>query len=191
MKLPGLLALGRPFAKAPEHAPLMLDAALPGLWLSRPRGTPPSTQLGSVEPASDTPASAAQSAEPARFAAPKRTLPAPSRADAREAGAAGAAGHGSAAVSAPAAGTFSTPPRRRRGWWWRRSRHPRQAELLLAGVRVVRNDLFADDLELVPRPSPAALGLKLGAERARPSGGWRGWLAHWAHLLGLRRKRHP
>lgn len=188
MKLPGLLALGRTFAKAPGRTLLMLDAALPGLRLPPPRAARPPTQPAPAHPASDGPMSAARFADPVRFSATTRSLPAPSPADAREAG---AAGRGSPAVSAPAAGTFSAPPRRRRGWWGRRSRDPRQAEMLLAGVQVVRNDLFADDLELVPRPSPAALGLKLGAERSAPSGGWRGWLAHWAHLLGLRRKRHP
>lgn len=189
MKLPGLLALGRTFAKAPEHTPLMFDASLPGLRLPPSRGVRPPTQPAPAQPASDAPTVIARAAKSARFAATTRSFPAPSCADAREAG---AAGSGAPAVSAPAAGTFSAPPPRRRGWWWRRrSRHPRQAEMLLAGVRVVRNDLFADDLELVPRPSPAARGLKLGAERAAPSGGWRGWLAHWAHLLGLRRKRHP
>lgn len=85
----------------------------------------------------------------------------------------------------------TTPRKRRRGWWRKRPSELRQGELSLAAVRVVRNDLFADDLELIPLPSPNTRGLTLGAERAAPSGGWRGWLAHWATLLGLRRRRHP
>jgi hypothetical protein len=58
-----------------------------------------------------------------------------------------------------------------------------QAELSLDSVRVVRNDLSADDLELVPRaPGFPATGLpvrRVGGRLAGASGGWRGWLAHW------------
>ena len=47
----------------------------------------------------------------------------------------------------------------RRGWWgrWRRrgevpARNPRQLEMLLSGVRPVRNSLLDDDVEVVKRP---------------------------------------
>ena len=56
-----------------------------------------------------------------------------------------------------------------------------QSELSLGSVRVVRNDLSADDLELIPRPSTrtaANLVLRPGGDRS-DGGGWRGWLAHW------------
>lgn len=59
---------------------------------------------------------------------------------------------------------------------------PVQGELSLESVRVVRNDLYADDLELIPRARPAAVANLLKTERPRrnpASAGWRGWLAHW------------
>lgn len=65
-----------------------------------------------------------------------------------------------------------------------------QGELSLASVRVVRNDLSAEDLELVPRPirplveverNPASTAAPL-----RRGGGWRGWLAHWRCLFRRR-----
>ncbi len=59
---------------------------------------------------------------------------------------------------------------------------PVQGELSLEAVRVVRNDLYADDLELIPRARPAGVASLLKTERPRrnpASAGWRGWLAHW------------
>lgn len=59
---------------------------------------------------------------------------------------------------------------------------PVQGELSLEAVRVVRNDLYADDLELIPRSRPAGVASLLKTERPRrnpASAGWRGWLAHW------------
>ncbi len=57
-----------------------------------------------------------------------------------------------------------------------------QGELSLEAVRVVRNDLYADDLELIPRSRPVEIANLLHAERPKrnpASAGWRGWLAHW------------
>lgn len=59
---------------------------------------------------------------------------------------------------------------------------PVQGELSLESVRVVRNDLYADDLELIPRVCSADVANLLKTERPRrnpASAGWRGWLAHW------------
>ncbi len=59
---------------------------------------------------------------------------------------------------------------------------PVQGELSLESVRVVRNDLYADDLELIPRARSAEVANLLKTERPRrnpASAGWRGWLAHW------------
>lgn len=56
-----------------------------------------------------------------------------------------------------------------------------QGERSLKSVRVVRNDLSADDLALVPRPSTrvvVSLATRSGGPHAG-GGGWRGWLAHW------------
>lgn len=67
---------------------------------------------------------------------------------------------------------------------------PFQAELSLESVRVVRNDLRSDDLELIPR-SPSAPGptVELGREEQRAKyTRWRGWLAHWIGFF--RRSAH-
>lgn len=61
-----------------------------------------------------------------------------------------------------------------------------QGELALSAVRVVRNDLFADDLELIPRPGASVGRMTLRPDRRRLAaarGGWRGWLAHWRQWL--------
>jgi len=63
-----------------------------------------------------------------------------------------------------------------------------QGELSLKSVRVVRNDLSADDLELIPRPArgtAANLVLRPGGDGS-DRGGWRGWLAHWWCLFRRR-----
>lgn len=55
-----------------------------------------------------------------------------------------------------------------------------QGELALGAVRVVRNELDADDLELIPLPSKTLAANFKTTVRERPtSGGWRGWWAHW------------
>ncbi len=58
---------------------------------------------------------------------------------------------------------------------------PFQAELAIESVRVVRNDLRSDDLELIPRsPSAEQPAVGLGREEhCRRYARWRGWLAHW------------
>lgn len=188
MKLPGLLALGRSFAKAPDRVPMRLEAARPGLQTARPAGAARPTRASG--PAG--PPLARVSASPA---IPVVQLPAATRAaggtEAEAIRPVNTGGNGSSATGAVTPGFGPDSARSQWGGWWRRRRSPPPRELRLASVRVVRNDLCTDDLELIPRPSPAARGLKLGVERAVPSGGWRGWLAHWAHLLGLRRERHP
>ncbi|MCZ7639596.1 MAG: hypothetical protein M5U12_28245 [Verrucomicrobia bacterium] len=55
-----------------------------------------------------------------------------------------------------------------------------QGELALGTVRVVRNELDADDLELIPLPSKTLAANFKTTVRERPTGGgWRGWWAHW------------
>lgn len=189
MKLPGLLALGRTFAKAPDHAPALLEAALPGLRVARSARNGQSTRGAAAPAILYATALAPRSAPPTQLQGTARSVVGPERGETHPSKT-GENGTFPAAAAGPEPELAAV--RVGRGWWWgRRRRHPRQTQLLLASVRVVRNDLLADDLELLPRPSPAARGLKLGVERAVPSGGWRGWLAHWAHLLGLRRERHP
>lgn len=189
MKLPGLLALGRTFAKAPDHAPVLLEAALPGLRVDRSARVGLPARSAASATAFFVPTSAPRPASPARRLGTARAAVGPDRGETHPPR---PGENGSSAAAAVGPEPDLPAVRSGRGWWWgRRRRHPRQTQLLLASVRVVRNDLLADDLELIPRPSPAARGLKLGVERAVPSGGWRGWLAHWAHLLGLRRERHP
>lgn len=62
-----------------------------------------------------------------------------------------------------------------------------QGELSLDSVRVVRNDLFADDLEVVPRSPRASLSRPSGrGVTGGVRGGWREWLVHW---WGLFRRR--
>lgn len=62
-----------------------------------------------------------------------------------------------------------------------------QGELSLSSVRVVRNDLFADDLEVVPRSPRASLSSPSGrAVAGGVRGGWREWLVRW---WGLFRRR--
>jgi hypothetical protein len=59
-----------------------------------------------------------------------------------------------------------------------------QGELSLGGVRVVRNDLDADDLELIPLPSKTlAAGFQTTWRERAAAGGWRGWWAHWRQLF--------
>lgn len=189
MKLPGLLALGRTFAKAPDHAPVLLEAALPALRGDRSARSGPPARSAAIPDALFAPPPAPRSAPPVRRLEPAGSVVGTNRGEMHPPK---TGENGSSAAPAVGSKPELTAARNARGWWWgRRRRHPRQTQLLLASVRVVRNDLLADDLELIPRPSPAARGLKLGVERAVPSGGWRGWLAHWAHLLGLRRERHP
>lgn len=60
--------------------------------------------------------------------------------------------------------------------------HLVQSELALMTVRVIRNDLSADGLELIPRPGASVGGMTLRPERPKSvvtRGGWRAWLAHW------------
>ena len=52
-----------------------------------------------------------------------------------------------------------------------------QGELSISTVRVVRNDLSADDLELIPRR--LSVGVGDAGRRAPAQASWRGWLAHW------------
>jgi hypothetical protein len=57
-----------------------------------------------------------------------------------------------------------------------------QGELALLAVRVVRNDLGGDGLELIPRPGASVGGMTLRPDRPKTvvaRGGWRAWLAHW------------
>jgi len=209
MKLLDLLALGRTFAKTTPPpaglgpaAPLSdlrfagngeapggaTAAAFPRLALQTSGAAVWPNEPDLLRPLRRTAPPTASAAAPT---APAALLPAASPGSARESARASAPAN-PAPGSRPWASPAPTPAVRRRRWWWRqRGRSPRQGELALAAVRVVRNDLFADDLEFIPRPSPQARGLTLGAERAVPSGGWRGWLAHWANLLGLQRERRP
>lgn len=207
MKWPDLLVLGRTFAKNTKTpAGLPPDAARPNLRFAGNSRAPEGTAAAAFSRlALQTPDSATWPDEPDLLRSWRRTVPpvAPAAAPPAPAAPFSAVAPGSARESArdsasanPApvgrswVSPTTSPTVRRRRWWWRkRGRDPRQGELALATVRVVRNDLFADDLEFIPRPSPQARGLTLGVERAVPSGGWRGWLAHWANLLGLRRER--
>jgi hypothetical protein len=206
MKLPDLLALGRTFAKLTKSPTGFQPAApLPDLRLAGNGGTAADTAVAAfsrlaiqaagsatwpngpdlLRPLRPAAPPAAKASPPSGRAVPVTTAPPRSaRASDQAANPAGPATGDRSAAPAPVM-------ERRRWWGRRRGRGPRQGELALAAVRVVRNDLFADDLEFIPRPSPQARGLTLGAERAVPSGGWRGWLAHWANLLGLRRERRP
>ena len=209
MKLPDLLALGRTFAKFTKtSAGLRPTAPLPDLRFAGNGGAPGSTATTAfsrlalqtsgvaawpnepdlLRPRRRTASLVAPATAPTAPAAPySAALPGSERGPDRDSTTANPAPRGRPWVS-----PVSSPTVRRRRWWWRkRGRDPRPGELALAAVRVVRNDLFADDLEFIPRPSPQARGLTLGAERAVPSGGWRGWLAHWANLLGVRRERRP
>lgn len=184
MKLPDPLAVGRTFAKlTPKPAGLRPATPAPDLRTSGNSGAPPgAAAVAFSRLAIPTPGSATWPNEPDLLRPLRPAVPS------------AATTSTPTAPAAPFSTTSPAPvsPARRRRWWWRkRGRGPRQGELGLAAVRVVRNDLFADDLEFIPRPSPQARGLTLGAERAVPSGGWRGWLAHWANLLGLRRERRP
>ena len=63
-----------------------------------------------------------------------------------------------------------------------------QGDLSLQSVRVVRNELLADDLELISEPSRRGAATSVSRPRAlRPSGGgWRGWLTHWWCLVRRR-----
>jgi hypothetical protein len=64
--------------------------------------------------------------------------------------------------------------------------HLVQGELALSAVQVVRNDLYADDLELIPRAGAGVGRMTLRPDRPRSvvaRGGWRGWLAHWRQWL--------
>jgi hypothetical protein len=54
---------------------------------------------------------------------------------------------------------------------------PVQGELSISTVRVVRNDLSADDLELIPRR--LSVGVGDAGRRVPAQASWRGWLAHW------------
>ena len=60
-----------------------------------------------------------------------------------------------------------------------------QAELSLGSVRVVRNELLAEDLELVSEPAAQRPPGRASADRRRRAG-WRGWLAHWWCLFRRR-----
>jgi hypothetical protein len=187
MSLGGLLSIGRAFGKVRSRPAVFRTAegSLPDFRTDRS----PARSAPVAAPAAPGPLAELEGAAPRDFAATaswfgderkgraERSKPVVAD-DASRAG-------GSPQVEAPEAGLPASPRARRRS----RPGVPVQCELALAAVRVVRNDLYADDLELVPRPAVATRGLTLGAERTgrtAANGGWRGWLAHWAGLVGLR-----
>lgn len=188
MSLGGLLSIGRAFGKVRSRPAVfrMADGSLPNFRTGRsPAGSAPAAASPAPDPLAKLEAAAPRDFAVAAWFGEERRDPA----ECGQSAAAGAGSHaqGNRPVAAPETGLPAGTRARRRS----RPSEPVQGELALAAVRVVRNDLYADDLELVPRPAAATRGLTLGAERTgrtAVSGGWRGWLAHWAGLLGLRRR---
>lgn len=189
MSLGELLSIGRAFGKVRTRPAVFRSAerALPNFRLVR------SAALSAPAAAHSTsgPPAKREGAEPRDFAATASWFVVERKGRAEPAQSATTNAASRTDDNPPVVVSEARLPARPRRWRRGRPAVPVQGELALAAVRVVRNDLFADDLELVPRPAEATRGLTLGAERTgrtAANGGWRGWLAHWAGLLGLRRR---
>ncbi len=189
MSLGGLLSLGNILEKARSRPTTyhVAEGGLPNFNVKPPPSRATPTRDAAARVASVSSAPSAGSRVSRSPAGPPAGV---EGSDARAVGGAQPEASTGAAPATPPALDSGRTRDRWRFWRGRRSGREARAELALAAVRVVRNDLYADDLELIPKPSPAARGITLGAEwrgRRAAGGGWRGWWAHWMRLLRWRR----